>query len=91
MSFDSFVFHPQIKAGIQLAGYVDPTPIQLKSIPPVLAGQDLMGLAQTGTGKTAAFVLPMMQRLLKGQRGKPRALNSERRQWLSPPNAYGVS
>ncbi len=74
MSFDSFVFHPQIKAGIQAAGYSDPTPIQLKSIPPILEGQDLMGLAQTGTGKTAAFVLPMLQRLLKGPRGKPRVL-----------------
>jgi ATP-dependent RNA helicase RhlE len=74
MSFDHFAFHPQIRAGISAAGYVTPTPIQTQSIPTVLAGKDLLGLAQTGTGKTAAFALPILQRLMKGPRGKLRAL-----------------
>ena len=74
MSFDLFAFHPQIGAGIIAAGYSTPTPIQMHAIPPVLKGQDVLGLAQTGTGKTAAFVLPILQRLMKGPRGKLRAL-----------------
>jgi len=51
-----------------------PTPIQLQSIPPIMEGRDVMGLAQTGTGKTAAFVLPILQRLMQGPRGNVRAL-----------------
>ena len=74
MSFDTFSFHPQIKAGILSAGYTTPTPIQSRTIQPVLDGRDVLGLAQTGTGKTAAFVLPILQRLLNGPRGKLRAL-----------------
>jgi ATP-dependent RNA helicase RhlE len=60
--------------GIRVAGYTAPTPIQTAAIPPALAGQDLIGTAQTGTGKTAAFVLPILQRLLQGPRGRARAL-----------------
>lgn len=74
MNFDSFSFNPQIKAGIVAAGYSTPTSIQLRTIPPIIAGRDVLGLAQTGTGKTAAFVLPILQRLMRGQRGKLRAL-----------------
>ncbi|MCC7358497.1 MAG: DEAD/DEAH box helicase [Anaerolineales bacterium] len=74
MSFQQFAFHPAVAAGVTAAGYTEPTPIQLKGIPPVLAGQDIIGLAQTGTGKTAAFVLPILQRLLTGPRGRVRAL-----------------
>jgi ATP-dependent RNA helicase RhlE len=74
LSFNSFAFHPQIHAGIIAAGYESPTPIQKQTIPPILAGRDVLGLAQTGTGKTAAFVLPILQRLLQGGRRKPRAL-----------------
>lgn len=74
MNFDSFSFHPRINAGISGAGYSTPTPIQLRAIPPILDGRDVLGLAQTGTGKTAAFVLPILQRLLKGPRGRLRAL-----------------
>ena len=74
MSFDQFSFHPHICAGILAAGYTTPTPIQSQTIRPLLDGRDLMGLAQTGTGKTAAFVLPILQHLLKGPRGKLRAL-----------------
>jgi ATP-dependent RNA helicase RhlE len=74
LSFDSFAFHPRINAGISAAGYSTPTPIQHHAIPPILAGRDILGLAQTGTGKTAAFALPILQRLLKGPRGRLRAL-----------------
>ena len=73
MSFEIFNFHPTIMAGIAAAGYETPTPIQQQAIPAVLDGRDLIGLAQTGTGKTAAFVLPVLQRLMHGVRGKVRA------------------
>ena len=74
MKFRTFDFHPSVEAGITNAGFVTPTPIQAQAIPPVLKGQDVMGLAQTGTGKTAAFVLPILERLIKGPRGSIRAL-----------------
>ncbi len=74
MSFKSFSFYPQIQAGINAAGYINPTAIQLQTIPSIMGGRDILGLAQTGTGKTAAFVLPMLQRLMNGQRGKLRGL-----------------
>jgi len=74
MSFTVFQFHPQIQKALDNSGYASPTPIQAQSIPPVLAGRDLLGLAQTGTGKTAAFVLPLLQRLHTGPKGKVRAL-----------------
>ncbi len=69
MSFDSFSLDQRIRAGIIAAGYTTPTPIQTRAIPAVLAGKDVMGLAQTGTGKTAAFVLPLLQRLLDAKAG----------------------
>ncbi len=74
MSFTDFQFHPKVNAGIAACGYTAPTPIQKESIPPILAGRDILGLAQTGTGKTAAFVLPLLQRLLDGPRKRVRAL-----------------
>ncbi len=74
MSFETFNFDPSIMAGVRALGYVTPTPIQDKAIPPVMQGRDLIGLAQTGTGKTAAFVLPILHRLLSGPRGRVRAL-----------------
>ncbi len=74
MSFETFNFHPSIMAGIRALGYVTPTPIQLQSIPPIMQGRDLIGLAQTGTGKTAAFVLPILQRLLQYPVGRVSAL-----------------
>ncbi len=74
MSFETFNFHPSIMAGVRALGYVRPTPIQIQSIPPIMQGRDLIGLAQTGTGKTAAFVLPILQRLLPSPRDDVRAL-----------------
>ncbi len=74
MNFETFNFHPSIMAGVRALGYVTPTPIQVQAIPPIMHGRDVIGLAQTGTGKTAAFVLPILQRLLQGPRGRVRAL-----------------
>ncbi|PVV82730.1 DEAD/DEAH box helicase [Dehalogenimonas alkenigignens] len=74
MTFDSFNLHPAVMSGVKAVGYTEPTPIQAQAIPPALEGKDIIGLAQTGTGKTAAFVIPILQRLLKGPAGKLRAL-----------------
>ena len=68
MEFHDFNFHPQVATGISSAGYVSPTPIQVQAIPLVMEGRDVMGLAQTGTGKTAAFVLPILHRLMQVRR-----------------------
>jgi ATP-dependent RNA helicase RhlE len=74
LKFDTFGLHPSVAAGAAAAGYETPTPIQSQAIPQILAGRDVMGLAQTGTGKTAAFVLPILNRLINGPRGTIRAL-----------------
>lgn len=63
MPFRSFGLDAKILQAIQKAGYTRPTPIQVAAIPKVMLGQDVIGIAQTGTGKTAAFVLPMLHRL----------------------------
>jgi ATP-dependent RNA helicase RhlE len=68
MNFESFKLDSKIIAGIQAMSYTTPTPIQMEAIPPILEGNDIMGLAQTGTGKTAAFVLPILHRLLQSPR-----------------------
>ena len=74
MSFEQFDFSSQIAANIRNCGYEYPTPIQEEAIPKVTEGKDLLGLAQTGTGKTAAFALPIIQKLIAGPRGKVRVL-----------------
>ncbi len=74
MNFETFNFHPSIAAGAAAAGYETPTPIQARAIPQVIKGRDIMGLAQTGTGKTAAFVLPILNRLVERKYGCVRAL-----------------
>jgi ATP-dependent RNA helicase RhlE len=66
MPFRSLGLGDRILTAIQEAGYTEPTPIQAAAIPPVLAGHDLIGIAQTGTGKTAAFTLPMLMKLSDG-------------------------
>jgi superfamily II DNA/RNA helicase len=70
VDFNTFSFDDRIMAGIRSAAYVTPTPIQEQAIAPVLKGRDVLGLAQTGTGKTAAFALPLLQRLLDADAGK---------------------
>lgn len=74
MDFEQFNFDRRIDARIRAAGYTTPTPIQQQAIPVVLAGRDVIGLAQTGTGKTAAFILPILQRLTEGPLRRVRAL-----------------
>lgn len=65
ITFADFGLDPLIQKAVAEQGYINPTPIQAQSIPHVLAGSDLMGAAQTGTGKTAAFVLPIIQKILR--------------------------
>jgi len=65
MLFSELGLLPALETAVASEGYVEPTPIQVRAIPYVLAGRDLLGLAQTGTGKTAAFALPILQRLAK--------------------------
>lgn len=73
-SFEDFKLNRQILNAVADAGFTEPTPIQQKAITPILAGQDIMGIAQTGTGKTAAYVLPMLMKLKYAQGKDARAL-----------------
>jgi len=66
VTFASLNLHPSLLKGIEDLGFRRPTPVQAQAIPPILAGRDVIGCAQTGTGKTAAFVLPILNRLLQG-------------------------
>ena len=75
--FASLGLAPPLVAAVAALGYEEPTPIQREAIPVLLSGSDMLGLAATGTGKTAAFALPLIDRLLqdaKAHRGKVRAL-----------------
>jgi len=74
VSFEQFRFDPRILSGIEAAGFETPTPIQQQAIPVVLDRRDVLGLAQTGTGKTAAFMLPILDRLMKTRSHHIRAL-----------------
>lgn len=74
MNFNKFNLDSRLHRGINHSGYKTPTPIQEAAIPPALAGDDLIGTAQTGTGKTAAFVLPILHKLLTGPRNRTRVL-----------------
>ena len=67
MSFADLGLEPKLLDAIESSGYKTPTPIQIEAIPPALEGRDVLGIAQTGTGKTASFTLPMIQRLAKGR------------------------
>ncbi len=76
IAFDSLGLHADLLRGIHDLGFLHPTPVQREAIPHILAGRDLIGCAQTGTGKTAAFVLPILHRLMQSTRHHqhPRAL-----------------
>ena len=74
MPFKSLDLHPDLLRGIRELGYTNPTPIQAQAVPPALAGRDVLACAMTGSGKTAAFVLPILQRLMAKPRGTTRAL-----------------
>src|SRR5262245_52337159 len=79
-SFDNLGLHADILKGIRAIGFETPTPIQQQAIPPILEGRDVIASAQTGSGKTAAFVLPILHRLLN----KPRLKHGIRTLVLSP-------
>src|SRR3989454_1920544 len=72
--FDHLGLDPPLVRAVEAIGYEAPTPIQREAIPPILAGRDVIGTAQTGSGKTAAFLLPILQRLMKQSPGRTRAL-----------------
>jgi ATP-dependent RNA helicase RhlE len=74
MSFSSFNLHPSLLRGISDLGFTVPTPIQRDGIPPAIEGRDVLACAMTGSGKTAAFALPILNRLLGQKRGVTRAL-----------------
>ena len=74
MPFSKFGLHPDLVRGIKELGFTRPTPIQNDAIPPAMAGKDVLAAAATGSGKTAAFVLPILQRLIGKKRGTTRAL-----------------
>ena len=74
MSFSSFHLHPALLRAVADAGFTEPTPIQRDGIPHGMAGRDMLACAMTGSGKTAAFLLPILNRLLDGRRGQTRAL-----------------
>src|SRR5437764_6120017 len=74
MPFKAFGLHPALVQATRNIGYTEPTPVQAQAIPPILAGRDLIATAQTGTGKTAAFLLPVLHRLLAEPKGVTQAL-----------------
>src|SRR5438105_11529560 len=74
MPFTQLKLHPDLLRGVKDLGFMRPTPIQADSIPPALDGRDLLACAQTGSGKTAAFVLPILNGLMGKPRGTTRAL-----------------
>jgi ATP-dependent RNA helicase RhlE len=74
MAFNQFGLHPDLLKGIKELGFTRPTPIQTDALPPGLAGKDVLACAMTGSGKSAAFLLPILQRLIGKKRGTTRAL-----------------
>ena len=83
MSFSDLGLMPELSRAVADKGYDTPTPIQLQAIPAVLAGRDVLAGAQTGTGKTAGFVLPILQRLA----ADAASAIARRVRWCSPPPA----
>src|SRR4026208_1180125 len=74
MPFSHLKLHPSLLRGLRDLGFARPTPIQADAIPPALEGRDLLACAMTGSGKTAAFLLPILQKLMAKPRGTTRAL-----------------
>ena len=74
MAFTSFGLHPDLLRGVKEVGFTRPTPIQADAIPPAVEGRDVLACAMTGSGKTAAFILPILHRLIAKPRGRTRAL-----------------
>jgi ATP-dependent RNA helicase RhlE len=74
MAFNSFGLHPDLVRGVKEVGFTRPTPIQADAIPPAVEGRDVLACAMTGSGKTAAFILPILHRLMDRPRGRTRAL-----------------
>jgi ATP-dependent RNA helicase RhlE len=74
MSFSSFGLHASLLRGVEDQGFTQPTPIQMDSIPPAMEGRDVLACSMTGSGKTAAFLLPLLHRLLQKPRGTTRVL-----------------
>jgi ATP-dependent RNA helicase RhlE len=74
MSFNAFDLHPDLLRAVETLGFTAPTPIQTRAIPPALRGRDVLACAMTGSGKTAAFLLPILHRLIGKPRGVTRAL-----------------
>src|SRR5205809_1681838 len=74
MAFSQLGLHPNLLRGLKDLGFTRPTAIQADAIPPAMAGQDLLACAMTGSGKTAAFLLPILHRLIEKPRGTTRAL-----------------
>src|SRR3954463_14537704 len=74
MSFSTLKLHPSLEQGLRDLGFRRPTPIQGRPIPPAMEGRDLLATAMTGSGKTAAFLLPILHRLIDKPRGTTRAL-----------------
>jgi ATP-dependent RNA helicase RhlE len=72
--FSDFGLHPDLLRGVETLGFTQPTPIQQDAIPPAMAGRDVLACAMTGSGKTAAFLLPILHRLMDKPRGTTRAL-----------------
>ena len=74
VSFNQLTLHPSLLKGVRELGFLRPTPIQAEAIPPALAGRDIIACAQTGSGKTAAFLLPIVHHLIDKPRRTTRAL-----------------
>src|SRR5437870_7906797 len=74
MSFTSFNLHPELLRAVDALGFIVPTPIQKDAIPPACRGRDVLACAMTGSGKTAAFLLPILQRIITRPGGVTRAL-----------------
>src|ERR1700760_3895236 len=76
--FSQFALPPALAETLKTMGYTTPTPVQEQAIPPALEGKDILGSAQTGTGKTAAFGIPLMVRLMNNPRGSALILTPTR-------------